>query len=163
MFRLGPLAQRSACQAETSRNRQPGCRHAIGPQLVRRLAGDYCFLEPTIRVSKLAQTTRCLTLLPQRALNRYAARRGHAGAECYSGAKCYASATGTSLLFLLSPHSIYGMITAAPSMASCFTAANASLAWSSEKVVTLGRSLISAAVRRKSRASERVMLATLRS
>jgi hypothetical protein len=55
-----------------------------------------------------------------------------------------------------------GIITAAPSIESDFTAASAALASSRRKVVALGRSPISAAIRRKSRASACVILATLR-
>ena len=53
-------------------------------------------------------------------------------------------------------------MTAAPSMASRLTASSASLASSRRNAVTLGRIPISAAICRKSRASARVMLATLR-
>lgn len=56
----------------------------------------------------------------------------------------------------------YGTITAAPSMESAFTALSASFTLSRENVVTFGRSLISAAIARKSRASDRVILVTLR-
>ena len=56
----------------------------------------------------------------------------------------------------------YGTITAAPSMESAFKALSASFTLSSENVVTFGRSLISAAIARKSRASDRVILVTLR-
>jgi hypothetical protein len=56
----------------------------------------------------------------------------------------------------------YGTITAAPSMESAFKALSASFTLSRENVVTFGRSLISAAIARKSRASDRVILVTLR-
>jgi hypothetical protein len=56
----------------------------------------------------------------------------------------------------------YGTITAAPSMESAFKAFSASFTLSRENVVTFGRSLISAAIARKSRASDRVILVTLR-
>jgi hypothetical protein len=58
---------------------------------------------------------------------------------------------------------LYGMIAAAPSIASAFSAANASFARSNGNTVTLGRRLMSLATFRKSRASARVILATLRS
>lgn len=55
-----------------------------------------------------------------------------------------------------------GTITAPPSIESAFTAARASLARSSEKMVTLGLRPMREAISRKSRASERVILVTLR-